>query len=56
MKSKVLGEQNYNNKGRLMKIVEYNNDDNIIVKFVSTGNKVCCTYQQFRKGTVRNKS
>ena len=55
MKRKRLGEINYNNKGCLMKIVEYNSYADIIVEFQDEYKaRINTTYQNFQKGEVKN--
>ena len=49
------GEENYNNFGTLMKIVEYKNAKDIIVEFQDEYKiKKSATYQQFKKGNIKN--
>lgn len=55
MKIERLGEENYNNFGTLMKIVEYKNCDNIIVEFQDGYKvKVHTQYCNFKNGKVYN--
>lgn len=50
-----LGEVNYNNKGTLMKIIEYQNANNVIVEFQDDWKaKVHTRYQCFKVGGVYN--
>lgn len=50
-----VGEKRMNNKGCLMKIIEYNNRDNIIVEFQDNyKSKVNTKYDSFVKGIVKN--
>lgn len=52
---KRFGEERYNNKGCLMKIVEYNNSDDIIVEFQDAYKaKVHAAYREFNNGSVKN--
>ena len=49
------GEENYNNFGTLMRIVEYNNTCNIIVEFQDEYKaRIHTSYQMFEKGKVKN--
>ena len=55
MKKKRLGEERYNNEGCKMKIIEYNNANDIIVEFQDEHKvKVRTAYKNFKKGSVRN--
>lgn len=48
-----LGEENYNTYGTLMKIIEYNSSQSIIVEFQDEyKTKVKCKYCQFKNGTL----
>lgn len=50
-----LGEEQYNNQRCLMKIVVYNNNDDIVVEFQDEyKGKVHTSYQRFLSGDVRN--
>lgn len=50
-----LGEKRLNNKGCLMKIIEYNDANNVIVEFQDEYRaKVSTAYRHFVKGKVRN--
>ena len=50
-----LGEERLNNRGCLMKIVEYNNSNDIIVEFQDEYKyKIHTTYQVFHRGNVKN--
>lgn len=50
-----LGEERLNNQGNLMKIIEYNNAQDVIVEFQDEHKtKVHTSYQAFVKGNVRN--
>lgn len=54
-KNKRIGEENYNNFGTLMKIVEYNKCSDIIVEFQDEYKaRVHTEYKNFKKGNVRN--
>lgn len=49
------GEENYNNFGTLMKIVEYNSNKDVIVEFQDEHKeKVHAEYKCFKKGGVKN--
>lgn len=53
--AKYLGKENYNNQGYLMKVIEYNGYDNIIVEFSEPyKNKVKTRVDHFLKGDIRN--
>ena len=55
MKNERLGEENYNNFGTLMKIVEYKNNSNIIVEFQDEHKvKIKSQYIHFKKGEIKN--
>lgn len=55
MKIERLGEENYNNFGTLMKIVEHKNAKDIIVEFQDEHKaKVKSQYIHFKKGEVKN--
>ena len=55
MKNERLREENYNNFGTLMKIIEYKNCDNIIIEFQDEYKaKVHTKYFNFKKGKVKN--
>jgi hypothetical protein len=47
-----IGEVNYNKYGEEMKIIEYNNANNIIVEFVDTKFKRKARYDKFKKGIL----
>ena len=50
-----IGEENYNNFGSLMKIVEYNSNRDVTVEFQDEYKvKAQTTYQNFKKGEVKN--
>lgn len=50
-----IGEENINTQGCLMRIVEYNNSDDIIVEFQDRyKTKVRATYKWFLYGNIRN--
>jgi hypothetical protein len=50
-----LGQEKYNNQGYLMKVVEYNDSDNVIVEFDDTHKtRVKCKWCQFEKGSLHN--
>lgn len=51
-KQERLGEVNYNKNGYKMTIIEYNNCDNIIVKF-EDGNTFKSTYSKFKSKGIR---
>ena len=48
-------EENFNNQGYLMKIVQYNNAKDIIVEFQDKNKaRVHTQYHMFKKGMIRN--
>jgi len=50
-----IGETNISNEGYIMKIVEYNRNDDIIVEFQDEHKyRVHTTYQNFKKGVCKN--
>lgn len=50
-----IGEENLNTQGCLMKIIEYNNSDDIIVEFQDEYKaKVRATYKWFLSGNIKN--
>lgn len=52
-----LGEMNYNNQGCLMKIVEYINNENVVIEFQDEyKSKVTAQYFSFKNGYVKNPS
>ena len=54
-KNKRLGEEKINKQWSLMKIIEYNNSDNIVVEFQDEfKHKKRTTYSLFRKNSIRN--
>lgn len=54
-KAERLGEERYNNQGCLMKVVEYNKTEDIVVEFQDKyKGKVNTRYSEFSKGKVRN--
>ena len=54
-KNERLGEENYNTHGTLMKIIEYNRNDDIIVEFQDKHKtKVTATYRWFKNGLIKN--
>lgn len=55
MKSKRIGQEKCNNQGCLMKIVTYNNCDDIIVEFQDTyKTRIHTNYRSFSKGIAKN--
>ena len=55
MKIERLGEENYNNFGTLMKIVEYKNAKDIIVEFQDEHKiKIHTRYGDFKRGKIKN--
>lgn len=55
LREKREGCEKYNNKGELMKIVQYNNSNNVIVEFQDSFKKTIETdWECFEKGRVRN--
>lgn len=54
-KAKRLGEERYNNQGCLMKIVEYNKTEDIMVEFRDKyRGRVSSRYKDFVKGSIKN--
>lgn len=54
-KKERLGEENYNNQNILMKIIEYNNKNDIIIEFQDEYRaKIHTQYNNFKKGNVKN--
>ena len=53
--SERLGEEKLNKDGYLMRIIEYIDNNNIIIEFVGTENRVNTTYKDFCTGNVDNK-
>lgn len=51
-KKERLGETRVNGQGLTMKIVKYNNNKDIAVRFLETGELRNTTYLKFTKGTV----
>ena len=50
-----LGEEKYNKQGCLMKIIEYNDTNNITVEFQDEHNyKTHTTYGNYKKGSIKN--
>jgi hypothetical protein len=50
-----VGEENYNNAGTLMKIIEYKNCDNVLVEFQDEHKiKKSVKYKNFKKGNIKN--
>ena len=55
MKNERLGEENYNNFGTLMKIIEYEDSRHIIVEFQDEYKvKKLAEYKSFKKGNIKN--
>lgn len=55
LRTNRLGEENYNKYGTLMKIIEYNRSDNIVVEFQDEYKyRVKTTYDYFKKGGLIN--
>ena len=55
MKNKRIGEMNYNTYGTLMKIIEYNGANDIIIEFQDNNHvKKKVTYGNFKKGNINN--
>lgn len=50
-----IGEENINNQGEYMKIIEYINCDNIKIMFKETNNIISSTYAHFKSGTVKDR-
>lgn len=54
-KENRIGDENYNKQGCLMKIVEYDNSNNIVVEFQDKyKTRVCTNYHCFVSGSVKN--
>lgn len=53
-KANRIGEININKFDSLMEIVEYTNNDNIVVRFKDNGNLVKSTYDSFKRGVTRS--
>ena len=54
-KRERLGEERYNNRGQLMKIIEYNKRNDIVVEFQDEyAAKVHTQYGNFKNGNVKN--
>jgi hypothetical protein len=54
-KTTRLGEERYNNQGCLMRIIEYNRNNDIIVEFQDEHRaKVHAQYAKFIQGSIRN--
>ncbi len=49
-----LYKTNINIQGEIMKIIEYNNCDNIVVEFEKTKTKKKCKYSNFIIGSVKD--
>lgn len=50
-----IGEENYNNQGHLMRIIEYKNCMDIVVEFQDKHKaKICTRYDSFKSGAVSN--
>jgi hypothetical protein len=49
-----VNETSVNNRGSTMVIKEYNNADDIVVRFIENGYMVKTTYQRFKIGTIKN--
>lgn len=55
IKNDRVGNENFNNKGYLMRVVEYNGCSDIVVEFQDKyKGKVHSSYQKFRSGDIRN--
>ena len=55
MKEDRLGEEQINNQGSLMKIIQYNKSSDIIVEFQDEYKyKIHTTYSNYKKGNVKN--
>ena len=54
--SERIGMEKYNNKGELMKIIEYKNVHDITIVFVNSKNKnpIKTRWKCFDKGEIRN--
>lgn len=51
--NKRLGEVRTNNRGSKMKIIEYNNNKDIVIKF-EHGDIVKTTYNNFKLGNIKS--
>ena len=50
-----IGETNISNEGCIMKIVEYNNCDDIIIQFEDEYKyRLCTSYRHFKEGECKN--
>ena len=54
LKNERIGEQRPSINCGIMEIVEYNKATDIIVEFINTGYRTRCTYNQFKKGNVKD--
>lgn len=55
MKSKMIGKENYNAQGCLMKIIDYNGNHNVIVEFQDENKSIkVCDLKEFNNGHVMN--
>lgn len=52
-KTERIGEQAINKQGMLMEITKYDNNKDVTVTFVETGETVKCSYIQFKKRDVK---
>jgi hypothetical protein len=52
--SERVNEVNVNSRGSTMIIEEYNASDNVLVRFIETGNLTKTSYQNFKAGGVKN--
>jgi hypothetical protein len=52
--NKRIGEISKNKFGSLMRIVEYKNAEDVLVRFIKNGNLVHTQYDNFKKGVVKN--
>ena len=54
MRNKRIGEQNYNNQGELMTIIDYRGAFDITVRFEKTKKTKDCRYSNFKRGKVKD--
>ena len=53
-KQKHIGEINKNNNGDNMKIIKYNNCNDILIEIIESGEKIKCSYSNFKSGKVKS--
>lgn len=55
MKSKIVGEENYNNQNCLMKVIDYNGTKNVTVEFQDEYKAIkICSLKEFKEGHIMN--